>query len=616
MPKIKQSCIDEIRAKIPIEQVIGDYVSLKKSGSIYKGLSPFSNEKTPSFTVNPEKQFYYCFSTSQGGDVFKFIQTIENLNFAEAIEFLGKKYGIAIEYDNNGRDAAVQSAKRQLLQMHEIAAEWFAGQFFADTPQAQAVRKYWVEERQMSLDDARELRIGYAPENSSELKKLIFGKGFALNIIADSSIFMAKEGERNPANFYPKFRGRLMIPICDIQGQVVGFTGRKTQFTPETPAESGKYVNSRETEIFKKSNIVFNINKAKPHIKQKGYCVMVEGQIDAIKMYSAGIKNTVATQGTALTDNHLSQIKRFCDKAVLLYDGDAAGIKADIKAISMCIKHDIEPMVVPLPDGDDPDSFIKAYGAEKMRELVENGKKTAVSFAVEKLAEAQRELTPQKKGEIESNIFQMLQSCTSAVILNEYLRQLASSLRVSLTSVLQDWTAFSEGKIAPQKREIQKADEDGGGEPDSHLISSATADTLYLVLHYPQTAAPISQAIDPDWLNEKKLSCQILKKLIGLYSEGVEFDASRVDEFFDSPREQNAIYKILANPKFLIENPTKYANDCIKTIYKNYIDREIRDTTAKLADASVDAQDKVVLLKKVVDLKKMSLKVPNQIEEK
>ena len=195
----------------------------------------------------------------------------------------------------------------------------------------------------------------------------------------------------------------------------------------------------------------------------------------------------------------------------------------------------------------------------------------------------QREKNLDKRDEIIQNRDKMLEDRDNALILNQ--------------------------------KEIQKAEEDGGGDTD-HLISSATADTLYLVLHYPQTAAPISQAIDPDWLNEKKLSCQILKKLIGMYSEGVEFDASRVDEFFDSPREQNAIYKILANPKFLIENPTKYANDCIKTIYKNYIDREIKDTTAKLADASVDAQDKVVLLKKVVDLKKMSLKVPNQIEEK
>ena len=615
MPKIKQSCIDEIRNRIPIEQVIGDYVSLKKSGSIYKGLSPFSNEKTPSFTVNPEKQFYYCFSTSQGGDVFKFIETVENLNFAEAVEFLGKKYGVQIEYDNNGRDAALQSVKKQLRDMHELAAAWFSEQLFADNEQAAAIRKYWVEERKMSLEDAKELRIGYAPDNSAGLKKLIFGAGFSLAAIADSSLFIAREGERNIANFHPKFRGRLMIPICDIQGQVIAFTARKTQFTPDIPAESGKYVNSRETEIFKKSNVVFNINKAKPFIKEKNYCVLVEGQIDAIKMYTAGIKNTVATQGTALTDNHLSLIKRFCDKVVLLYDGDNAGIGANMKAVSMCIKHELEPTVVPLPEGEDPDSFINTYGAQKMRDMVENGKKTAVSFAVKTLLSKAGELSPQKKGEIEFKIFEMLQNCNSAVILNEYLRELSANMGESFVSVADDYAKFAQ-KMQNMPRNSAETQTFDDAPEQKHMISSVSADTLYIALHYPETAEPLSRAINPEWLDKKKLSSVILGKLLAMYSEGIDFDPKRLDEYFDNERERNTVYKILANPKFLIENPAKYANDCIKTIYKNYIEREIKQTTQALADPSVDEAAKVALLKKAVDLKKMSLKAPIRIEEK
>ena len=178
MPRIKQSSIETVRARVPIEQVVGEYVALKRSGSVLKGLSPFSHEKTPSFTVSPDKGLFYCFSTSQGGDMFDFVMKLENLNFAEAVEFVAKKFGIELEYDYSGAEVNNASLHKQLFEMHEDAATWFADQFFADNEQAQAIRKYWVEERKMTLDDAKRLRIGYAPVNSAELKRLFAKKRY------------------------------------------------------------------------------------------------------------------------------------------------------------------------------------------------------------------------------------------------------------------------------------------------------------------------------------------------------------------------------------------------------------------------------------------------------
>ncbi len=617
MPRIKQSSIDEIKAKIPIEMLIGDYVALKKSGSIYKGLSPFSQEKTPSFTVNAEKGFYYCFSTSQGGDMFSFIQKIENLNFSEAIEFIAKKYSITLEYDYSGKETNNSSLNKQIFDMHEDAAAWFSEEFFADNEQASAIRKYWLEERKMSLEDAKELRIGYAPTNCTALRKIFEVKRYSAEAIAKSSIFIGREGERNFANMFPKFRGRMMIPICDIQGRVIAFTARKTQFTPDNPAESGKYVNSKETDIFKKGNVAFNLHKAKAEMKNKDYCVIVEGQLDAIKMYTAGIKNTIATQGTALTDTHLSLVKRFCNRAILLFDGDPAGIRANLKAISMCLKHELEPFVVPLPEGEDPDSFIDKFGAEKMRELVENKRKTAVSFAAQTLSTRAGELSAQKKGEIVFEIFEMLSQCNSSVILNEYLRELSTNLAITYASIVEDYEKFVKNKIkqTPNSDDSTTVTPQEETNASEYKISSAPADALIIALLRPDVGAMMAECIDTEWLEKNKLSSKILTKLFAMFKEGIEFDASKIDEYFDTNAEKNAIYKILANSKILIENPVKSANNCIKTIYKNYISGEIETANRNLINPEIDEMAKISILKRVAELRKKSRTPPTQIVE-
>ena len=617
MPRIKQSTIDEIRHRISIDQVIGDYVALKKSGSTLKGLSPFSQEKTPSFVVNTEKSFYYCFSTSQGGDMFTFVQKMENLNFAESVEFIAKKYGVKVEYDYVGNEAQNASINKQILDMHEDAATWFSQQFFADNPQAEAIRTYWVQERKMSLEDAKELRIGYAPQNSFELKNIFKAKRYSMNAILNSSIFVGREGEQNMANVYPKFKGRMIVPICDIQGRVVGFTGRKTEFTPDVPAESGKYVNSKETDIFKKGNIAFNIHKAKTAMKEKDYCVIVEGQLDAIKMYTAGIRITIATQGTALTDTHLSQIKRFCNRVVLLFDGDTAGTRANMKAIGLCLKHELEPFVVPLPQEEDPDSYIRKYGADAMRELVENKKKTAVSFAAKTLSAQIGEITSQKKAEIIFDIFEMLSQCKSQIILNEYLRELSLNFATSYVLIAKDFESFIEKKNSENVNRIQSHTKQPQIEDSKkdYKISTAPADALIIALLHQDVGALMADAIDPEWIDTQKLSGKILMQLFGMYREGIEFEPEKIADYFELPQEKNAIYKILANSKILIENPVKSANNCIKTIYKNYISGEIEKANNQLVDENIDEAVRFSLLKRIADLKKKSRTPPKQIEE-
>lgn len=439
MPKIKASSIEELKARVNIYDVVSAYVSLKKSGSSYKGLSPFTTEKTPSFFVHPDKNYYYCFSTSQGGDIISFIRMKENLSFSEAVEFLANKFNIKLEYEAGGKsDGAPSSLRKQIYDIHEDAAEWYAENFFADNEQAAEIRGYWTNERGFSLEDAKTLRIGYAPPSSDALKKILAQKGYSPEAIIASGIFYGRQGERL-RDYYARFRARMMIPISDIQGRVIAFTARKTRFTPNIPSEEGKYVNSRETEIFKKNAVVFNLDKAKSAIREKNSCIVVEGQLDAIRMFCAGFKNTVATQGTAAGAEHFTLIRRFANKAVLLFDGDAAGRHAALRVIPICIKADIEPFVAPLPDGEDPDSFIKKFGTEAMAELVGNKLQTALSFAARSILADTPNPTASDKRAAMLQLFEIADNAASRVLRDDYLREISNALVLDYPSVAEDY---------------------------------------------------------------------------------------------------------------------------------------------------------------------------------
>ncbi|MBR4596859.1 MAG: DNA primase, partial [Opitutales bacterium] len=354
MPRIKDSSIEEIRNRVNILDLVSSYVSLKRSGAAFKGLSPFTSEKTPSFFVYPDKGFYYCFSTSQGGDLFKFVQVKEGLNFPEAVEFIANRFGIVLEYDQSrgGASKAGQSLRKQIFDLHEDAADWFLKEFKSDSPFGKEARRYWHEERKFAEGTEDELRIGVSPIDWTEFKRAI-EKKYSYEAIVNSGLFFPPKNPASVMNLMPRFRGRLMISLCDVQGRVIAFTARKTPLTPtDIDYEEGKYVNSPETPIFKKQNMLFNFHRARKAANEAGFFIIVEGQIDALRMYVSGFQNTVAGQGTALGESQFSLIKRHVRKAVLMLDGDLAGQKAARRVLPILLKCDVEPRVCVLPEGE------------------------------------------------------------------------------------------------------------------------------------------------------------------------------------------------------------------------------------------------------------------------
>jgi DNA primase len=369
VPKIKRSSIDEVRARVSLYDVVAPYVTLKKAGAKWKGLSPFTQEKTPSFHVDPGKNLYYCFSSSQGGDIFKFVQTKENLGFQEAVEALAQRFGLTLEYEDDGRPREAQSVRKELFDLHEAATAHFHAAFLRNDDGGAFIRQYWVDSRRFDLALAKEFKIGWAsPDGGGLLEALLKTKKFAPETFFACGLFFYREGERDPARGRPRFRGRLMIPIRDIQGRVIAFTARQTERTPaDDSSREAKYVNSPETPLFRKGDVLFNLDRAHAPVREAGRFIMVEGQLDALRCWSTGIKFAVAPQGTAITENQFLLLRRYAGRVDCLLDGDAAGQRAALRALPLAIKAGMEIRFLPLASDEDPDELFLEKGVPPLQ---------------------------------------------------------------------------------------------------------------------------------------------------------------------------------------------------------------------------------------------------------
>lgn len=336
---------EEIRSRLNIEDVIGEYVELKRAGHSYKGLSPFTGEKTPSFFVSPEKNIWHDFSSNKGGDVFAFVMEAEGMDFRQAMEFLARKAGVDLsEYQSAG--AKKRSAyKKRLLAANELAARYFQQSLL----HSQQAIEYVFKQRGLSRQTVQNFQIGYAPDSGTALLAALEKRGFTKREINDAGLL----------NRYGKdlFRGRMMIPLMDQGGQVIGFTGRIIGNVPNAP----KYLNTPQTLLYDKGRHIFALSQAKEAIRKSGFVVMVEGNLDVISSHQAGVAQTVATAGTSMTENHLKAVKRLTSDVRLCYDGDKAGVAATERAIELASHEGVELTIISLPDGaKDPDELIKS----------------------------------------------------------------------------------------------------------------------------------------------------------------------------------------------------------------------------------------------------------------
>ncbi|HWE17311.1 MAG TPA: DNA primase [Hyphomicrobiaceae bacterium] len=369
------SLLDEIRARLPVSQVVARKVALKRAGREFKGLSPFKNEKTPSFTVNDQKGFYHCFASGEHGDIFTFLMKTEGITFPEAVERLAQEAGVPIP-KAGPRDAEAEDQRTRLYELLAASAAFFERQLAA--PQGREARQY-LAKRGLDADGIARFRLGYAPNSKSALKEHLASGGFTAADMAASGMLIA--GDDIPVS-YDRFRHRITFPICDLKGRTVAFGGRALD--PDSPP---KYLNSPETPLFHKGATLFNAHNARAPAHDKGQLIVVEGYMDVIALSLAGFPQTVAPLGTALTENQIGLLWRMAHEPILCFDGDAAGRRAAFRAVETVLPH-LKPgyslQFAFLPEGLDPDDLVRQQGPGAVRDILEGRTRALFDVLIER----------------------------------------------------------------------------------------------------------------------------------------------------------------------------------------------------------------------------------------
>jgi DNA primase len=366
MPRIAQETVEQVAAASNIVEVIGSYFPLKRAGSEFRALCPFHQERTPSFYVNPAKQSFYCFGCGAGGSVFQFLMQYENVDFPESVRRLASRAGIPIvEEEFSAEEEERLSQRKRLLRLHFEAAEWFHRNLLR-TKAADHARAY-MKGRGLDIGIAKSWQIGYAPNTWSALTRWATEAGFKREEIEASGLVKPRDENNPKSGTYDRFRDRLIFPICNDVGEVIAFSGRIL----DPKAAGGKYINSPETPLFSKGSILFGLHKSKRAIATARQAIVLEGQLDLITAFEAGIQNVVAPQGTALTERHARLLRRFSDETILFFDSDRAGERAAERALEVLFSAGLQVRIGRLPAGEDPDSVIRKSGADAFKQQVE-----------------------------------------------------------------------------------------------------------------------------------------------------------------------------------------------------------------------------------------------------
>jgi DNA primase len=356
---IPTQTIEQIAAANDIVEVISSYFPLKRAGANFKALCPFHQEKTPSFHVNPQRQSFHCFGCGAGGSVFRFVMDYEHLDFPAAVRKLGARAGIPVIEERSAEGEERQhEARRMLLQLHAEATDWFQENLLRKDF-AEPAREY-LKKRGIDSRVARNWRLGYAPPQWDAFLKWAVAHGYERRLLLQSGLVKPRDEDRPQSDVYDRFRGRIMFPICNDVGEVIAFSGR----TLEPDAEAAKYLNSPETPLFRKGNVLFGLHKTKRALIDANCAIVCEGQLDLITLFEAGIANVVAPQGTAFTENQARILKRFVAEVVLCFDADAAGRKAAERSLEALLQNDLVVRILEMPPGEDPDSLVRKRGKE------------------------------------------------------------------------------------------------------------------------------------------------------------------------------------------------------------------------------------------------------------
>lgn len=524
---ISRETIDRVFEAARVEEVIGEFVQLKKSGTNFKGLSPFSDERTPSFMVSPVKQIWKDFSTGKGGNAISFLMEHEHYTYPEAIRYIAKKYNIEIEETVQTDEQKEQLNEREsMFLVSNFAKEHFKKNLFETEP-GKAIGLSYFKERGFREDIIKEFDLGYCLDEWDGFTSEALKKGYDINYLNKTGLTIVKGDKK-----FDRFKGRVMFPIHSMSGRVLGFGGR----TLSSDKKTAKYVNSPESDIYHKSKILYGLYKAKKEIAKQDNCFLVEGYTDVISFYQSGIENVVASSGTALTPDQIRLVNRLTKNITVLFDGDAAGIRASIRGIDLILEQGMNVKVVTFPDGEDPDSFAKKHSDLELKEYLSNSSQDFINFKVSLLMKEAKNDPVKKAGlirDIVTSISKIPDSIQREVYVQECSRIMEISERVLFSELAQILSKNNKDTSKTYQKEQQsfqvvKKIEDQTEEIDSlYLLEKEIIRILLLYGNKEVQFTDVVEKVDEEG-NEsseiEKYENQISKELyLSLQDDEIEF---------------------------------------------------------------------------------------------
>ncbi len=589
MAGLADDFVEELKARVDIVELAGRYTNLKRRGRNWVGLSPFSDEKTPSFNVLAEKGIFKCFSTGLAGDIITLVREKERMEFVEAVEFIARLFNVPVRYREGGAPTVNRSLRREIEEIQDYAAEYFHERFLAEDGAGAEIRRYWTEERRFDMDTAREFRVGFAPPGGFHLNKRLVDKGFSVEALRGCGLFYTRDSDRNPNVFRNRFRGRLMIPIRDAQGRIVAFTARVLPQTPEDdPTRDAKYVNSPETLVFHKSRLLFNLDRARDHAEKSGGFLMVEGQLDAVRCWSAGLRAVVAPQGTSVTEEQLALLRRYHPRVDILLDGDRAGRAAALRILPLAFTAGIEARFIALPPEADPDTFLLEKGAPAV-EVLRAEAMAPMPFAVAALLGDDGDApTPADRSRAIQQIAGFLQGCASEVARSAYLAEAADLLHVDAEAALTDarrlWFRRQSGAAA-QARQAPAERKDAPSA--NNRLTPLENDLLWIILLDDRWVQPLALVMEDSWLNREVPAGRVLGRILAEAHEGTWEGPENVESLLETQEERNSYYS-LAFREGSPEDPAEYVHACVHCLAERFKKSELERLTRAITEAGAE----------------------------
>jgi len=465
---ISKSTIDRIIEATDIVEVIGEFVQLKKRGANYVGLSPFANERTPSFTVSPAKGIFKDFSSGKGGSAITFLMELEKFSYPEALKWLAKKYSIEVEETVETVENKEEENHRESLMIVTAFAAKFFHESLLETDEGKSIGLSYFKERGFNNETIRKFELGYSPDQWEAFTGRALKEGYQQQFLEESGLSVKREN----GSLYDRYRGRVMFPIHSFTGRVIAFGGRTLKNDKNVP----KYVNSPESEIYHKSNVLYGLYFAKKAIREEDNCFLVEGYADVLSVHQAGIENVVASSGTSLTVEQIRLISRFTKNITILYDGDAAGIKASLRGLDMILEEGLNVKVVLFPDGHDPDSYVRNFGTNGFKKHIEENKKDFILYKADILLK-EAGTDPIKKADVIREIVESIAKIPDSIKASVFIKECSYLLQIDERALISELNKMRLAKAKKgNQQQISRPEQVDENLPDEPVMAE-TKDT-------------------------------------------------------------------------------------------------------------------------------------------